>query len=96
MKRSPLSVTVSKLFSLTLIILNNGFAASPHARANAAAIIIGRRSLPIRCTSRCAWRVRGSGARRTRTIGRNIARTTLSRWNEIAGNSACGTKSGGW
>jgi len=52
--------------------------------------------LPIRSISRFAWRVLGSGARRTRTIGRNIARIILSRWNEIAENNACGTKSAGW
>ena len=90
------AVTVSKSFSLLLIILNNGFAASPHARANAAAIIIGGRSLPIRCISRSAWRVHGSGAGRTRTTGRNIARTTLSRWNEIASSSAGETENAGW
>src|SRR6516225_6959797 len=33
---------------------------------------------------------------RTQTIGRNIARIILSRWNEIAKNNACGTKSAGW
>jgi hypothetical protein len=69
---------------------------NPYARTNAAAIIIGKRSLPIRCTSRCAWRVRGSGARGTRTIGRNIARSTRNRWNEIADSSAYVTQSGGW
>ena len=33
--------------------------------------------------------------RRTPSIGRNIARTTPGRWNEIVGNNAYGTKSGG-
>jgi len=88
--------TVSKSFSLPLIIPNNGFAAGRHARANAAAIIIGGRSLPIPCIGRSLWRVRGSGAGRTRTTGRNIARTTLSRWNEIAGDNAGGTENGSW
>jgi hypothetical protein len=46
-------VTVSKSSSLPLIILNNGFAASLTASGNAAAIITGRRSLPIRFTGRC-------------------------------------------
>jgi len=89
------AVTAGKFFSRTDIILNNGFVTSPHARANAAPIIIGRRSPPIRCITRSAWKVRRSGARRTRTIGRNIAWTTLSSWIEIAANSTCGTKSGG-
>jgi len=48
-----------------------------------------------RFIGRSAWRVRRSGAMPIRAIGSNIARTTPRRWNEIAGNSACGTKNGG-
>jgi len=58
--------------------------------------VCGRRSLPIRCISRSAWRVRRNGAGRTRPTGRNIARTIQSRWNETVENSACGTKNGAW
>jgi len=72
------------------------FATSPHASANAAVIIIGKRLLPIRFIDRFAWKVRGSGVRHTRTTESDIARTTRSRWNEIAGNNAGGTKNGGW
>src|SRR5438034_5454298 len=50
----------------------------------------------IRCIRRVAGRERESGARRTQAIGRNTVRTTLGRWNGIVGNSAYGTKSGGW
>jgi hypothetical protein len=90
------AVTVGKPFNLIVIIPSNRFAATPYAGANAAQIIIGRRSLPIRCISRSAWRARGNGAGRTRPTGRNIARTTQCRWNETVKNSACGTKNGGW
>jgi len=46
-------ITVSEFFGLFLIIPSNGFAAGPTASGNAAAIITGRRSLPIRFTGRC-------------------------------------------
>jgi hypothetical protein len=71
------------------------FATSPHASANAAVTIIGKRLLPIRFIDRFAWRVRENGVRHTRTIGSDIAMTTRSRRNEIASNNAGGTKNGG-
>jgi hypothetical protein len=48
----------------------------------------------MRFINRFAWRVLGSGARHTRTIGRSIVRIIQSKWNKIAENNACGTKSG--
>jgi hypothetical protein len=46
-------LTASQSSSLPPIILNNGFAASLTASGKAAAIITGRRSLPIRFTGGC-------------------------------------------
>jgi len=87
------ALTASKPFSLPDIIHNKSFAASPRANDNAAGIISARKSLPIRFTGRSLWTVHGSGERRTRTTGGNIANTTLSRSNVIASGSNAVTKS---
>ena len=46
--------TVSKSFSLPVIIRSKSFAVSPRASGNAAAIISARKSLPIRSTGKSA------------------------------------------
>jgi hypothetical protein len=84
---------VSKSFSLPHIIPSNSFAASLSVSGNAGAIITGARSLPAHFTGRSAGRVRTSGARPTLAIGSNTARTTLGKWNGIAGGSNAVTKS---
>jgi hypothetical protein len=71
-------------------------AARQHASANAAVIITGRRSPLTRFIGKFAWKVRGSGARHTRSTGSSIARTTHSRWNKIVYDNAGGTKNAGW
>jgi hypothetical protein len=84
---------VSKSFSLPHIIPSNSFAVGLSASGNAGAIITGAKSLPTPFTARSAGRVRTSGERLTLAIGSNTARTTLSKWNVIAGGSNAGTKS---
>jgi hypothetical protein len=86
---------VSESFSLPPIISNNSFAASLSANGSAGAIITGTTSLPTHFTGRSAGRVRTSGARLTRAIGSNTARTTLNKWDAIAGGSNAVTKSAG-
>jgi hypothetical protein len=89
-------VIVSNSFSLSNIIPNKSYAATPHASGSAGAIISGRRSPLIRFTAKCAGRVRRSGVRLTLDTGSNIASTTLGKWNVIASGSDAVTKSAAW
>jgi len=85
--------TVSKSFSLPVLIRSKPFVVSPRASGNAGAIISARKSLPIRCTGKWRWTVHRSGAGRTPATGSNIASTILSRPNAIASGSNAVTKS---
>jgi hypothetical protein len=90
------ALTVSKFFSLPLIIRNKSFAVSLPVSGNAAAIISARKSLPIRCTGKSRWTVHRSGAERTPATGSNIASTILRRPHAIASGSNAVTKSAAW
>ena len=87
------ALTASTFFSLPDIIRSNSSAASPRASGDAAEIITGTSSVPIRFNDRSARRVRGSGARLTLAIGSDIGRTTLSNGNVIASGSNAVIKS---
>ena len=83
---------VGKSFSLPHTIPNNLFAAGRSANGNAGAIITGTKLLPTHFTGRSAGRVRRSGVRITPDTGSDIASSTLSRSNVIAGGSNVVTK----
>jgi len=69
-------------------------AAIRSANDGAAATTTGRRSQPIRCIDKGAWRARSNGAQSTRTTGRNYLSTTPRGRNETGNASGKGTSDG--
>jgi hypothetical protein len=79
--------TVSKSFSLPVIILSNSFAASLSASGNAAGIITAKRFTPIPSTPKWYRKAGKSGATRIPTTSSSTGSDTGKRWSGTADSS---------